>query len=75
MNQKQEEEEEEEEKDLVEKKPHEVETVDLSGPGEEGSLDRDSSNNAEEDRYTADDNQYENTQRQIELSEMRDKTF
>ena len=32
------------------KKPHEVETVDLSGPGEEGSLDRDSSNNPDEDR-------------------------
>jgi hypothetical protein len=59
----------------VVKKPHEVETVDLSGPGEEGSLDRDSSNNPEEDRYTREDNQSETTQRQIELSEMRDKTF
>jgi len=59
----------------VVKKPHEFETVDLSGPGEEGSLDRDSSNNPEEDRYTREDNQSETTQRQIELSEMRDKTF
>ena len=45
----------------MEKKPNEIETVDLSGPGEEGSLDRDSSNNAEEDRYTGEDNQSENT--------------